>query len=203
MKRYASARLIIGVTLVAALAACGRGAPDSSDRPSAGGGGQAGVEGTLSATLNGEQRTWYITSATVDGRVVSQSDWESAGADGAIVTLFGHASATTFTSSREALMLEFTIWNLQDAPSAAGSDITFLSEGLSRNHNSGAGGASSVELTSVEVNGNRLNVTGSFQGELVFQDWTGGTSTAAGGPAPVSLENGRFEASILNSPDQT
>lgn len=197
MNRADSARLAAVASLVVVLVGCGEGIPESTDLPRAPRAGQASVDGTMTAALDGKQRTWYITSGDVDGQTTSQSRWESIGTNSIAVTLFGHTSPGSLVGSQEAVMIDFTIWNPDEEPRAAGSDITFVSGSLTKNHNSGAGGTSFVEVTSVAIEAKRLNLVGSFHGTLVFRNWTGGTSPAD--PGPVSLENGRIDASILRA----
>lgn len=152
------------------------------------------ADGVISARLDGAERTWYITSADYDGKLMSQSDWSPLYGSVTGVSLFGHTTPTTALSSTEALLVAFSLVEADGQWTASDPEITWLSGGLMNNHSSTYDGSAAVTIESAEFDGDRLTISGTFSGSLPFKSHKPGGETAAA--APVSIEDGRFEGVV-------
>lgn len=169
-------------------AGCGNGgSSDGSDQADAGIGADA-ADGSISATLGGEQRSWYVTSSTMGGQHVSQSDWSGAAPARVNVSLFGHTRPDTTMGSNQALMLSFTVLDAEGAVNVVEPEITYLSGGMTQAHQSGE--EVSVEVANVSFEGETMTIAGTFSGVL------DAGQAVAGGAEPMRVENGEFEATI-------
>lgn len=158
------------------------------------------ADGLISATLDGAERTWYITSADYDGKLMSQSDWSPLYGSVTGVSLFGHTTPTTALSSNEALLVAFSLVEADGQWTASDPEITWLSGGLMNNHSSTYDGSAEVTIESAEFDGDQLTISGTFSGSLPFKSHKPGGETAAA--APVSIEDGRFEGVVRRLSDE-
>lgn len=161
---------------------------------------QAGdSDGVISATLDGAERSWYITSAEYDGKLMSQSDWSPLYASVTGVSLFGHTTPNTALSSNEALLVAFSLVEADGQWTASDAEITWLSGGLMNNHSSTYDGSAAVTVESAEFDGDQLTISGTFSGSLPFKSHKPGGEAAAA--ASVSIEDGRFEGVVRRLSD--
>jgi hypothetical protein len=168
-------------------AGCGNGEPSD---PAAGEGaiGADAADGAITATLNGEAHSWYVTSSTRGGQHISQSDWSGAVPARVNVSLFGHTRPDTTMGSNQALMLSFTVLDAEGALNVVEPEITYLSGGMTQAHQSGE--EVSVELADLSFEGETMSIAGTFAGVLD----AGGA--VEGGAEPIRVENGEFEATV-------
>ncbi|MFW6028274.1 MAG: hypothetical protein ACOC9Q_01980 [bacterium] len=194
---------VVALMLVTALAACGddnaAGEVSGNDAASADDGSSAqapGVDaaedadGTITATLNGERSTWYVLSQESGGEVRSQSDWSDFGVSTS-VSLFGHVSPTS-TRSTGALSVGFVITGTGDNPSVGEPDIAYLAGGLSNMYVSNDD--ASVTVTSADVDGDIMTISGSFSGTLTYHSRAG--AEPEDGVTEIAVDDGTFEAKV-------
>lgn len=204
---------MLGATAAFALVACGgesstsgsassaESAESGSDAtPPVSAADAAAADGTITATLNGVTSTWYVTSDTLQGEYVSQSDWTRFGAAGPIsVTLFGHTTPTSVLSSTHALMIDITT-SADGAGKPVGSPgLTFLSESLMNHHTSDVGDDVTIELDRLELDGDTMRLSGSFAGVLGFRSMRG--AEPADGVSEIVVTDGSFSATIREQQD--
>ena len=204
--------VLFPISLFLALAACGEDeiaggeAQDSAastadnsataQKPSSGP--AVRTDGTIEAVLDGEQRTWYITSGEHEGQQKSQSGWESQGSTGAMVTLLGHTSAQSTFGTKQAIIVGFTLYGIGGNVSVESPEVTYLKGGFSDSYATNMQGDASVTVTSAEIDGDILKVSGSFRGSMSPQ--AGGKTMQEGGKTIVSATNGTFEAQVIARP---
>lgn len=123
------------------------------------------VTGTIAATLNGEERTWFITETPQ----MSQSDWKDFGYQ-ASVSLLGHSTDNTVTSSHQALMVKFEYWGSDGAYTISAPEVVYLSQGMMKAHVGRQEDGVQINITSAEVNGDRLKIEGTISGDLIFTE---------------------------------
>lgn len=158
------------------------------------------ADGTITATFNGTERTWYVTSMERGGRHISQSDWSPMFASQAEVSLFGHVSPTS-QRSNEALMLSFTLNGSGTSATAMEPSITYLSEGLLNNHSSEHdGGEAVVTVENARIDGPILEISGTFSGTLPFRSMNQSVDPST--RESIVVENGRFDASVRQLEDE-
>ena len=212
---------MLGATAALALAACGGESSETGSATSAESGDAASSEsassgsdaappvsaadaaaadGTITATFNGVERTWYITSDTLQGQYVSQSDWSRFGDVGPVhVTLFGHTTPTTVLSSREALMIDFSAWADNAERPLESTGVTYLSEGLTNHHTSDVGDDITIALDSLVFDGDTMQLSGTFSGTLGFRSMSG--AEPSDGVSEIAVTDGRFSATIREQQD--
>lgn len=155
-------------TLAAALAALPAAAQEST--------------GEITATIGGEQRTWYVTESDR----MSQSDW-SGSPNWASVSLFGHTAPDTVMTSKQALMIGFTATG---TGAASDPEIGYLSESMSKAWVSDD--TATVTIDSMTAEGDRLSLTGSFTATMGYSEDYGRTVDTSD-PREIS---GRFDVSV-------
>lgn len=127
------------------------------------------VTGEITATIDGDQRTWFI----VESNGASQSSWKGTGGY-ADVLLFGHASDDTITDETEALTIRFGVTNLDGTNTTELPEIAYLKDGLLESYVADSENAE-VSVNSMEVEGERLAISGTFEATLGFTDDLGQT----------------------------
>jgi hypothetical protein len=158
------------------------------------------ADGVITATFNGTERTWYITSAERGGRFLSQSDWTPLFAEQNSVTLFGHVSPTWPFPSAEGIIVAFTLQGTGDAPAVSGAEITYLSGGIMNNHSSSHDGTATITVESAGLEGNMLEISGAFSGTLPFKSFDG--SVPSGPEETISVESGTFHGVVRQLEDE-
>jgi hypothetical protein len=154
-----------------------------------------GADGTITATVNGDRKTWYILRRKLGDQLRSQSEWNSVfGAGTQLVTLFGHASADSMVSDR-AFILELSTVESRDSAVATAPGIQYLvKDELSSMYNSDPPGKVEVEITEHEVDGDVLTIAGTFAGVLH-------PSTDGSQPEQMTVEDGVFRAQVHRAAD--
>lgn len=192
----------------AMLTACGPGedsgaGPESAapatdemarEAPSEANGSGEEPDGVITATFNGTERTWYITSAERSGRYVSQSDWTSYSAGQGNVSIMGHVSPSWPFKSGEAIMIGFTLQGTGENPGVGDPSITFLSGGIMNNHSSDHDGNANISVTSASIDRDTLTISGSFSGTLPFKSYRGDADVES--TETIVVENGTFEGVV-------
>jgi hypothetical protein len=158
------------------------------------------ADGAITATFNGTERTWYITSIERDGQYLSQSDWTPLFAELNSVSLFGHVSPNWPFPSAEGIIIAFTLEGTGDAPTVSGADITYLSGGILNNHSSNHDSNATVTVESAGLEGNTLEIAGAFSGTLPFKSFNG--SVPSGPEATISVESGTFHGVVRQLEDE-
>lgn len=144
------------------------------------------AEGAITATINGESRTWYITNES------NLTDWESLEDDGTNVTLVGYTNLSDRTW-KEAMELGFEIRKSDGGFSVSNSLVTYYSYGATRHHSTGRQRESSVIVTHVEIDGNSIELSGAFSDALRYKDWGGGSSDDDAND-DITIDDGAFHA---------
>jgi hypothetical protein len=170
-------------------------ADNSATAQTPSGGPAVRTDGTIEAVLDGEQRTWYITSGEYKGQQQSQSGWNSQGDTGAVVTLFGHTSAQSARGSKQAIIVGFTLNGIGGNLSVEHPEVTYLKGGFSDSYATNMQGDASVTVTSAKINGDILKISGSFRGSMSSQ--AVGHTEPEGGKTNVTATDGVFEAQVM------
>lgn len=137
------------------------------------------ITGTVTATIDGEERTWFGTAE--DG--MSQSDW-SGDERYASVSIFAHPGPDTTLQARDALMIGFEMMASADAREVSLPEIVWMIGGMSDAYVADEDTGATIDLDSVTVEDDTLRISGSFAGEMV-------RSTDKGDTRAIE---GRFEA---------
>lgn len=177
---------LIGV-LAGCLAGCGSGGEAAL------GNSAEDADGTLTASIGDEERIWYITSSSMMGQYVSQSDWSEPLSGRISVSLMGHASPDTVMDTEGALMLSFTVRSPTGDAEVIEPELNYLVGGMTEAFSSSEDGSASVSVDSISVDGETLKVSGAFEGTLNFRSMGGAAPPAT---ESVKLQGGRFEAEV-------
>lgn len=156
--------------------------------------GEEAADGRITASFDGESLTWYITSGERGGQYVSQSDWSPAFGSGATVSLMGHTSPTSTFQSAKAIMIGFTLQDMETNPQAVDASITYLSGGITANHSSSHDGSAEVSVDTAQVEGDNLTLSGSFSGTLPFKSLAGDADVES--TEPIEVANGTFRGVV-------
>lgn len=127
------------------------------------------VLGTVTGTVGGEEREWYVT-ASDEG---SQSDWLGS-ETWAEVSVVAHSTPDTIMRTTEALMVGFTLTGAGDNANASGAEVTFLVEGFSAAY-VGEDDAVTVTITEHSVTDGVLSLAGTVEGTLAWTEDFGRT----------------------------
>ncbi|RFB04964.1 hypothetical protein [Parvularcula marina] len=144
------------------------------------------ADGTITATLDGEARTWYVTSGELGGEFNSQSDW-SGSTTYTSVSLFGHTTPKTTMSSKNAMLVGFTVSG--DNQTVSMPSVSLLTDSLLRRYE-GEGSDVTVALEEMSVDGEWLHLKGTFSGTLTYTDSSGATKD------PVTVTDGTFDLRV-------
>lgn len=199
--------ILFAVLIVAPLAACG----GSGGEPSNGADATAntatetnqadqadakGADGTITATLNGEQRTWYIVRKEMGGEMHSQSESASWANSGRVITLFGHTSANSMAAT-DGLMLELNLVVMENTATVSSADIKYL-RGEDRDMYVTRGPVTDgIDLASHKQEGDKVTVSGTFEATLEQN-----ASEKKEGPATIAIKNGQFNATVYKAPEK-
>ena len=186
------------VVFATLLAACGSeaGSADDIGKPAAStGSSSVEVLGEITAKLNGESRTWYVTREYRYGRWISESDQGFRG-EGTVI-LSGHVSKDTITNPLDILMLNAHVSSTDSGPDVQSANITFGGANIWQGrYGSEYGGDATVQFNTVSHEGGVTRLSGTFSGTLPYK------SNASADPDMgnvVELENGRFDINLLVS----
>jgi hypothetical protein len=153
------------------------------------------VLGEISAELNGESRTWYVTREYKYGRWISESSPDFRGAG--TVFLSGHVSKDTTTNPVDLLMLNAHVRSTDSGPDVQSANITFAGANISLGrYGSGYGGDAIIAFDSISNAGGETRLKGTFSGRLPYKD------NSSAGPDVnniVTLERGEFDVNLVLS----
>lgn len=180
------------------LAACG------ADAGSADNGGQSSasrapssveVLGKITAALNGEQRTWYVTREYKAGRWISESDQNFRGTG--TVFLSGHVSNDSATNPIDLLMITASVNTSGDGPTVQTAKIVFAGQELWKGrYSSEYGGEAVVTFDTISNSGGETRLKGAFSGKLPYKD---NSSAYPDVSNVVTLERGEFDVNLILS----
>ena len=186
------------VVFATLLAACGSeaGSADDIGKPAASTGSlSVEVLGEITATMNGEQRTWYATREYKYGRWISESDQAFRGTGTVFFT--GHVSSDSATNPLDLLMITAHVNDAGDGPTAQIAKIVFAGQNVWQGrHSSEYGGEAAIQFDTVKHESGATRLRGTFSGTLPYK------SNASAEPDMgnvVELENGRFNINLLVS----
>ena len=137
MKRILSALAILGLSASAAY---------------------ADTLGTITATWDGEERTWFITS--MDGESQSSHTDAARVVDG--FTLWGNPQESDLAATKGVVSLEFSVTAGPHGKQAIGSSLYYLDSGYSDMWDASADGQTEVTLETFDKTDTAVHVTGSF-----------------------------------------
>jgi len=153
------------------------------------------VLGEIRATLNGKQRTWYVTREYKYGRWFSESNLAFRGEG--TVTLAGHVSKDTTTNALDILILEAHLRSTKSGHDVQLAKVTFGGANLWQGrYGSEFGGDVSLEFDTAVHEDAVTRLAGTFSGSLPYK------SNASAEPDMgniVELENGRFDINLVVS----
>ena len=154
------------------------------------------ILGTLTGTVDGETRSWYVTAAEMQGEAVSQSDFMGDPADGASVSVFGHATESVMDST-DSIMLSFSV-SVPTAPRVSGHEITYGGfsniDGQTGFYSSGNDGQAEIAVVAFAAEGKALRIIGTFSGVMPFR--ASGNKTSDMNHV-VTVTDGKFDTLIL------
>lgn len=179
-----------------------KGAADASAAKTTGSSGGAaggddaeGADGTITATLDGQRRTWYILRRGMGGKMRSQSEWAGWTNSGRVVTLYGHTSPDSLATTG-GLMLELNLVVMGNTSTVSSANVTYLRGDIRDMYVTRGPITRNVELDSYEEKGDRITVSGSFAAVLEQN-----TSGETDGPDRIELEEGTFNATVYKAPE--
>jgi len=149
------------------------------------------ADGTITATLNGQTKTWYILSRELGGAVRSHSEWQEVGPT-RMITLWGHASPDSM-STDQSFSLSFHVVGEGEARTINDAELTYLTGKLSDMHTSPEGSKVPIEITGLEVDGEKLTIAGTFSG-WITQRAPGELKPSEG--SQIMVSDGVFEATL-------
>lgn len=143
MSRITTTILVTGMALAGALA----------DR--------AGAEtlGTIAATWDGQDRTWFITSR--DGE--SQSTHKSLSKLGDVVGLWGNPGEDDLAATKDVLELTFTTMTGPQGKIGIGAEMRYLIQAYQDYWDASEEGQTKVTLTTYEKTDTALHIAGTFE----------------------------------------
>ena len=197
-KRVVGLHRLIIAAFAMVLVACGSeaGSTDSGGQPAApSSNSNVEVLGEITATLNGEQRTWYATREYKYGRWISESDQAFRGTGTTHFT--GHVSSDSATNPLDLLMITAHVIDAGDGPTAQTAKIVFAGQNIWQGrHSSEYGGEAVVKFDSIESLQGVTRIKGTFNGKLPYK------SNSSADPDMsdiVTLERGEFDVNLIFS----
>lgn len=191
-------RRLTGVVFAVLLVVCGSesGSADNSSRPvTSDVTSNVEVLGEITATLNGQQRTWYVTREYKAGRWISESDQSFRGEG--TVFFSGHMSKDTTMDPVDMLIFNAHIRSTDAGPDVQNAKITFAgSEIWQGRYGSEYGGEAALQFDTINHENNTTKLVGTFSGTLPFKS---NASSDGDRSNVVVLENGRFDVSLVVS----
>jgi hypothetical protein len=177
--------------------ACGADAGEDSvgKAPASAGSSSVEVLGEISAELNGELRTWYVTREYKYGRWMSESSPAFRG-EGTL-SLSGHVSKDTITNPADLLILNAHVRSTDSGADVQNADITFggADMWLGR-YRSEYGGEAVIAFDTISNSGGETRLVGTFSGRLPYK---GSSSADPDMENVVTLENGQFDVNLVVS----
>lgn len=153
------------------------------------------VLGEITAELNGESRTWYVTREYKYGRWISESSPAFRGEG--TVFLSGHVSKDTTTNPVGLLILKAHVRSSDSGPDVQSANITFAGADMwLGRYGSEYGGDATVQFNTVSHEGGVTRLSGTFSGTLPYKSNASAESDMGN---VVELENGRFDINLLVS----
>ncbi|SDJ35884.1 hypothetical protein [Lutimaribacter saemankumensis] len=146
--------------------------------------------GTISASIDGDTRTWFVTEQSGE----SQSSWARimpGSLTGSNFTLWGNPDKTQLAATKGALILGAVLM-----PGAGGftaiPDVQYLENGFSAYWASVEDDPAEMNLAEVEEQGESLRVSGDFSARLYFRSGAGQTPDRS----RMITVSGTFKAAI-------
>jgi len=154
------------------------------------------VLGEINATLNGEQRTWYVTREYAYGRWISESNQALRDGTGTVI-LTGHVSDDSATNPLDLLMINAHVRDSADGPTVQVATIVFAGQEMWQGrYSSEYDGEAVVEFSAIESSDGATRLQGTFSGKLPYK------SNSSAGPDMsniVMLESGEFDVNLVSS----
>ncbi|MGB5334908.1 MAG: hypothetical protein WBN07_04765 [Woeseiaceae bacterium] len=153
------------------------------------------VLGEITAKLNGESRTWYVTREHQYGRWMSESDQRFHG-EGTVI-LSGHVSKDTITNTADLLILKAHVRSTNAGPDVQSANITFggADVWLGR-YASEYGGEAIVTFDTINNSDGETHLKGTFSGKLPYK---GNSSANPDLSNIVALDSGEFDVNLILS----
>lgn len=191
-------RCMTVVLFATLLVACNSeaGSTDSGGQPAASSA-NSNVEvlGEITATLNGEQRTWYVTREYKYGRWISESVQGFRGTG--TVVFSGHVSDDSATNGLDLLMINAHVYDSGDGPTVQGAKIVFAGQEMWKGrYGSEYGGEAVVKFDTINSSDGVTRLKGTFSGKLPYK--------SSSSPDPdmsdvILLESGEFDMNLILS----
>ena len=186
---------VVFATLVVA---CGSeaGSVDNIGKPAVStGSSSVEVLGEISAELNGESRTWYVTREYKYGRWTSESDQNFRGTGTVFIT--GHVGADSASNPVDLLVITASVNDSGDGPITQTAKIMFAGQELWKGrYGSEYGGEAVVTFDTIRNSGGETRLTGTFSGKLPYKD---SSSAEPDVNNFVTLESGEFNVNLILS----
>lgn len=179
------------------LVACGADAGDVSVGKAAASTGSSTVEvlGEISAKLNGESRTWYVTREYKYGRWISESSPAFRGKG--TVFLSGHVSKDTTTNPVDLLILNAHVRGTDSDPDVQSANITFAGADMwLGRYGSEYGGEAVITFDTISNSGGETRLKGTFSGRLPYKDNSSANPDLSN---IVALDSGEFDVNLILS----
>ena len=180
------------------LVACGSeaGPMDNVGKPAAStGSSSVEVLGEISAELNGESRTWYVTREYKYGRWTSESDQNFRGFGTVFIT--GHVGDDSASNPVDLLVITASVNDSGDGPTVQTAKIMFAGQELWKGrYDSDYGGEAVVTFDTISNSGGETRLAGTFSGKLPYK------SNSSADPDMnniVTLEAGEFDVNLILS----
>lgn len=133
------------------------------------------VVGTITGTLDGEDRVWFITA--MGG---NSSSYRSEMGPITNVTIFGHASDDTIMSAKDALIIDFSLMNGEVFPDTL--SVAFSDSSVEGNYYANNDNVATLTLTRIADENGQLTLEGAFTATMAY---------GASYGAPLDPENTR------------
>jgi hypothetical protein len=197
-KRVVGLQGLIFAAFAMVLAACGTDAGSADNvgkaaAPTA----SSSVEvlGEITAALNGEQRTWYVTREYKAGRWITESDQSFLGTG--TVFFSGHVSKDNATNPIDLLVITASVNDSGDGATVQSAKIMFAGQELWKGrYGSEYGGEAVVTFDTISNSGGETRLRGRFSGKLPYKDNSSADPDVSN---IVTLEKGEFDVNLILS----
>lgn len=148
------------------------------------------VTGSITATLTGEERVWFITAM----KDKSSSHWSEMGPL-TNVNIWGHATDDSIMGSKDALIIQFSLMNGEVFPDTL--SVMFSDSSVPGNYYASDADMTGLNLSRIKDNDGQLTLNGAFSATMAYAESYG---------APPDRENtrhvqGTFEVTLYPRPE--